>query len=122
MDAKRWQDWTNLVLGLWLFVSPWALGFTDMAMPTWNAYVMGVAIMLFAALAIYSIKAREEWLNMVFGFWLMLSPWVMGFTAQTGPALDAVLTGALVAALASWAMAQDLGFAKWWHDHHHPSA
>ncbi|MFZ5461980.1 MAG: SPW repeat protein [Pseudomonadota bacterium] len=122
MDAKRWQDWTNLVLGLWLFVSPWVLGFTDMAMPAWNAYLMGVAIMLFAALAIYSLKAREEWMNMVFGFWLMLSPWVLGFTAQNMPALNAVITGALVTALATWAMAQDLGFAKWWHDHHHPSA
>lgn len=24
---KHWQDWGNLVLGLWIFVSPWVFQF-----------------------------------------------------------------------------------------------
>lgn len=119
MDPKRWQDWLNLLLGLWLFVSPWALGFTDQSTAAWNAYIFGIAIMLFAVLAIYSIKAREEWVNMVLGFWLLLSPWALRFSATMTPAIDTVTVGALVAALATWAMAKDVGFQKWWHDHHH---
>ena len=23
--AARWQDWANLILGVWLFISPWIL-------------------------------------------------------------------------------------------------
>jgi len=29
-SANRWQDWVNLLLGAWLFISPWALGFSNM--------------------------------------------------------------------------------------------
>ena len=27
--AKRWQDQVILVLGIWLFISPWALGYAS---------------------------------------------------------------------------------------------
>src|SRR5215470_19223722 len=29
--SNRWQDWLNLILGAWLFISPWVLGFANTA-------------------------------------------------------------------------------------------
>jgi len=44
--ARRqlWEEYTNLVLGLWLIVAPFALGFTNLAGPMWNQIVVGVLV------------------------------------------------------------------------------
>ena len=41
----QWQNWTNVVLGLWLLVAPAVLGTitTEGASP-WNSWALGVAI------------------------------------------------------------------------------
>ena len=40
MVQKRWQDWINLILGLWTFVSPWVFGFA--AGTSAAAHAMGI--------------------------------------------------------------------------------
>jgi len=39
-----WEEWVNIVVGLWLIVAPFALGFTDQAVPMWNQIVVGLLI------------------------------------------------------------------------------
>ncbi|MBI2313739.1 MAG: SPW repeat protein [Betaproteobacteria bacterium] len=119
MTTKRWQDWVDLVLGLWLFVSPWVLGFaTGNETAAWNMYVMGTAIVVFSAVAVYMPRMWEEWVNMAIGVWLILSPYVLGFHTHMTAALNAVILGVLVTGFATWAMMLDKELAKWWHDRH----
>lgn len=119
MTTKRWQDMVNLVLGAWLFVSPWTLGYVDsVTNATWNAYLIGAATMAFAAYAVYLPRAWEEAINMILGLWLIISPWALGFASVTGVAMNAVIVGVAVTAMATWAMFSDREFEKWWHDHH----
>lgn len=120
MTNKRWQDIANFVIGAWLFVSPWVLKFASNppTLPAWNAYILGVAIMALAALAVYVPRAWEEGLNMAFGLWLIISPWVLRFAVDPRETANAVVTGLLVTVLATWAMFYDKEFQKWWHDHH----
>lgn len=122
MKINRWQDAVNLLLGAWLFLSPWALNYaSELPGAAWNAYILGIAIMLFAAFAMYMPKVWEEGLNIALGAWTVVSPWVLGFASNNNVALNAVIVGALVIALALWAMVRDQGFQKWWHDRHHPA-
>lgn len=116
--TKRWQDWANMVVGLWLFVSPWVLQYETMEAAAWNAYVLGTAIVVFAAVAVYMPKAWEELFNMAFGVWLVICPYVLGFASQTTVAINVVVVGALTVAFATWAMFSDAEFDKWWHEHH----
>lgn len=118
MATKRWQDGVNVLLGVWLFVSPFALGYADHQYASWNAYVMGAAIVVFAAVAAYLPGAWEEMLNAVFGVWLVLSPYVLGFAAQTAIAFHTVVLGVLVTAFAVGALFSDEDFTKRWHDSH----
>lgn len=119
MKGKRWQDMVNLALGAWLFVSPWAMGYMDsVASATWNAYLVGAVTMVFAAYAMYLPRAWEEWINMVCAVWMIVSPWALGFATEAAVAMNAVIVGIAVAALATWAMFSDKEFEKWWHDHH----
>lgn len=119
MNQKRWQDWSNLVLGVWTFVSPWALGFaasTNMAARA--MWILGAAIVVFAASAVYMHKAWEEVINILLGICLIVSPWVLGFADQSAPTTSAVITGLLVTAFAIWAMLTETTVQKWWHEHY----
>lgn len=118
MATKRWQDWVNLLPGLWLFISPWALDYATHQNAAWNAYVAGAGIVVFAAIAAYMPKAWEEAVNTVFGVWLVLSPYVLGFAVHTAVAFNTVAMGVLVMAFAVWAMFSDKEFCKRWYDGH----
>ena len=96
MAKRRWQDWANLVLGLWLFISPRVLGYSAETAAAWNAYVIGAGIVVFAFIAARMPKAWEEIINMVLGVWLVLSPFVLGYSAVTEIALH------LLAAVGGW--------------------
>lgn len=110
--GNRWQDSANLVLGVWLFLSPWILGFTGTGVAMWNAYVLGVIIAVAAIAALVAFHEWEEWADMAFGAWLIVSPWLLGFGTTTagaeGGAFAAtwnfVVVGALTIALAAWAL------------------
>lgn len=119
MKSKRWQDWLNLLLGAWLFASPWAMNYTgEMRDAAWNAYILGAAIMIFAAVAVYMPKTWEEAINILLGAWVAISPWVLGFASARSVMMNMVVTGSLVMLLAIWAMVRDHDFQKWWHDRH----
>jgi len=61
MAPKRWQDWVNGVLGLWMLASPSILGFaTPGSTATRVAWILGLAIVVFAGIAVYMPKAWEE--------------------------------------------------------------
>lgn len=119
MKTKRWQDWCNLLLGAWLFASPWVMNYaSELPKAAWNAYLLGAAVALFAAIAVYMPKAWEEGINIALGAWLVISPWVLGFAASQNIMLNAVIVGVLVLALALWAMVRDQDFQSWWHNRH----
>ena len=42
--ADLWKEYTNVVLGLWLIVAPFALGFTSLAGPAYNQIIVGLLI------------------------------------------------------------------------------
>jgi hypothetical protein len=112
---KHWQDWGNLVLGLWVFISPWFLqqitatgaeagsAATSSAV-VWNLYIVGIAIAALAGTALFAFQAWEEWTNLALGAWLFASPWVLGFSSSALLMWNAVIVGALVVALAGWAL------------------
>lgn len=117
MTTRRWQDGVNLILGLWLFVSPWVLGYADTT-GGWNAYVLGAAIVVFAAIAAYFPHAWEEAVNALLGVWLVISPFVLGFSGMRTVAYHTLIMGLLVAGFAVWAMFRDQDVQKYWHRRH----
>ena len=116
MKGKRWQDWLNLLLGAWLFASPWALKYADnVPIAARNAWWLGAAIILVAALAIYLPRAWEEVVNFLLGAWGIVAPWALGFAAHQQAMTNTVVVGAAVAVLALWVAVRDKEFQKLWH-------
>ena len=105
MKEKRWQDWLNLAIGAWLFISPWVIGFAGAApAASWNAWILGVAIVVFSGLAVSVPQAWEEIINIVLGIWMVISSWVLGVASRAAET-NAVIVGLLVILFAAWAMA-----------------
>ena len=48
----EWEEWVNLVLGLWLIASPWLLGFAANMDAMWTHVIMGVLIAAVSAWAV----------------------------------------------------------------------
>ena len=92
-------DIYNLLLALFLFATPWlfAYGNADAKIDLWasSAAVAAVSIATFVAFSIW-----EEWLNLLLGAWLILSPWVIGF-AHTRAMHYSIGIGAAVAYFAA---------------------
>src|SRR4030088_50228 len=91
-------DVANLILGAFLFVSPWIFGF-DAGRASENATIAGIAIAVLAIAALAAFAVWEEWLNLIVGLWTLVSPWVLGFQGTTAMTVH-VIIGAAVAILA----------------------
>ena len=113
-SIKHWQDPVNLILGIWMIVSPWVLRHQGDILPTSNAVVLGILIAGAALIALFKVMAWEEWGNVAFGVWLVISPWVLGFSGVAVAMSNAVIVGIVVAALALWALGTDKDIGGWW--------
>src|SRR5438046_8921270 len=95
----KWCDVANLILGAFLFFSPWIFGF-DAGKVSENAYISGIVIAVLAIAALAAFTVWEEWLNLIVGLWTLISPWVLGFQGTIAMTVH-VLIGAAVAVLAA---------------------
>lgn len=114
---SRWQDWVNLILGIWLFISPWCLHAT--MTPAWNLWVLGVIVVVMALWALASpAMAFPEWVNVIAGIWLFIAPWVLGFyTVSYASAWDQWIVGVIVFILSIWVATTMGGTSSTTHRH-----
>jgi len=58
---KAWEEALNIILGLCLLASPWALSYADQPTPTSNAVMVGLLVTLFAVWAMVMDTAVQRW-------------------------------------------------------------
>jgi hypothetical protein len=112
MNEQHWQDWLVAVIGAWLVVSNWVLGYVvPESAPIhigrlifWNATLTGIVAIVLAVLALAAFRFWEEWADIAIGLWLVGSPWLLGF-ADIRPALwNVVLSGVAIVLSAAWTL------------------
>jgi hypothetical protein len=96
---RQWQDWSSWALGIWLLLSPWALFFEYEPTAMHNALMVGALIIVAEVVELSVFRDWEEWINVVLGAWLVISPWTLGI-ASAAARVDFMIVGALVVALA----------------------
>jgi heme/copper-type cytochrome/quinol oxidase subunit 3 len=111
--VRHWQDPVNAIMGAWLILAPWALGFAKENLAMSNATVVGVLLLAVALGATFVPRAWEEWTEGLLGLWLIASPWVIGFTHVRDAMANAVVSGIVVALLALWALMSDEEYSDW---------
>src|SRR5262249_15810024 len=92
----------NLLIGFWLIISTYLVtAFTNVHNARWNNVIVGILIGIFSAVrAAGDRRVCWSWSNVLLGFWLMISPFVLSFSAATGAVWHNVIFGVIVAVLA----------------------
>ena len=97
---KHWEDWLGAALGVWLCASPWVLQFAgDDMVATQNAVLVGLLLIVVETVVLFAFRLWEEWINVVLGAWLVISPWVLNISPRAAMA-NFVIVGLLVLGLA----------------------
>lgn len=122
MTKKRWQDQLILLLGLWLFITPWVFQYPIPSALAWNAFISGAVIAILAAFDLYKTYFWAVVLNLLLGVWVAVSPWVLQAAEQRAQGLmwNDVIVGLAVAVLALWEMRTDPELRTHWPGAAHP--
>lgn len=110
---RSWEDWFGMLLGLLIVLSPWTTGEpnhglgqqSEPALAILNTFLAGILMFGLAQMEYIALRRWEEAGEMALGVWLIISPYVFGYS--TGGALrfwHACLGGLaiLLAALKLW--------------------
>lgn len=55
-----WEEWLNLIVGLWIAASPWLLSFSGIAYAMWIHLVIGISIVGLAAMELWRLYQVPE--------------------------------------------------------------
>jgi hypothetical protein len=107
MRTAKYLSWLLAAVGLWEVLAPYFLGYSVATIPTWNAYIAGAVLIVLAVWAAFSEQVRLdrnlEWINAVVGVWLILAPFILGYSAIVAALWNDIIVGVVVIVLATWA-------------------
>lgn len=92
----------NILFGIWLVASPWVFDYSGA--PGVNSVFVGALIAILAASRLASLRSSAglSAINLILALWTIASPWVYGYSANTGAVRDNLLLGIAIATLAGW--------------------
>lgn len=97
-------SWTNVALGLWLVIAPFALLYAGVSLALWDNVIVGIliaAISLCCALASESKWVRaSSWFIAALGLWTLITPFVLHYREVPMAMWNNVIVGVLVAGVA----------------------
>jgi hypothetical protein len=92
----------NTLAGLWLIISPFVLmAFSNLEHAKWNNVIVGILVGLFSVVrASGDDRKCWSWFSVIMGAWLIISPFVLGFSNVTMAMWHNIILGIIVVAFA----------------------
>jgi hypothetical protein len=107
MRTAKTLSWLVALVGLWVIISPFALGTTHTTKVLWNEIVVGGLLLILGASAGLATSRRIvtgiNWLNVALGIWLIISPYVLSYSSVSTTTFNDIYSGAVALVLAGWA-------------------
>src|SRR5581483_11848836 len=60
VQFKPWEEWASLVLGVWLVIAPWLIGFAATVAALWTHVVLGVLLAAVAAWEVWFVEQPKS--------------------------------------------------------------
>jgi hypothetical protein len=99
--AVRTASTITLLAAIWFFISPWVYGAYG-NMNAWNSWIVGAVIGILAIIRLSGPGTMPglSWFNACLGVWAFFSPWIYGYTGNTGRMVNSLCVGVVVFVLA----------------------
>jgi len=94
----------NVLLGIWLIASPYLLGDSLWKANRLTTGIFGACILGWAITRMAMPQPKLWWLsfgNVIFGLWVAISPFALGYYYDSSAMISSVITGILVALIAA---------------------
>lgn len=97
--AKRAEltSFLSVLVGLWLVISPFDLGYSHLTVPTDASVITGILVVILACVRHLAPDQAEwsSWGIAVLGLLLVLTPFVLGHSTEPVPTSDNVVLGSI---------------------------
>jgi SPW repeat len=57
---REWEEWLNLLAGIWVVAAPWVIGFTAITYAMWAHVVLGLLVAAAAAWEIWEVRHQPH--------------------------------------------------------------
>jgi len=54
----QWEEWVNLIVGIWVLIAPFILGFGGAATAMWTHVVIGLVVAILAAVELWGVTRQ----------------------------------------------------------------
>lgn len=107
MQSIKNMNWGMVVVGIWVTIAPLVLGYSSVTAAVVNGCIVGVGVTVFAGLS--AMSERETtirtlgWLTAALGLWLVLAPFIFGYSVVVAALWSDIIAGFVILALSLWA-------------------
>lgn len=106
MRAIKNMNWAMAVAGLWAVIAPFLLGYRSTSAALWNDLIVGIVIIVLAVVSALSENENNvktiNWVTAVGGLWLVLAPFILGYSAIAAALWSDIIVGIVVLVLSVW--------------------
>lgn len=111
MEARAEVPAINFMLmlaGLWLIATAFAFGYPPQSAPQENAFFVGLTVLVIAFVCAISVAASRwlSWVNVILGVWMVMAPFVLGYTGIRIALLNDMIVGVIITGLALWSVVE----------------
>ena len=96
----------NIVLGAWIIIAPFVLGYSNDPVALWNNVIIGAIVVILAWIRAANPASAPglSWVNAILGVWLIIAPFVLGTasTAGSGAEWNDIIVGIGIAVFGAW--------------------
>lgn len=104
LQRARWSSALNVVAGAWLMLAPFVLSFEGENAGQWNHIIVGAAVALMALVRASDPDHRVgvSWANAVLGVWMIVAPYVLGYSDVNQATTNSIVMGVVILGLAAF--------------------
>ena len=110
--GSGWKDSIELIIGLWLLVSPLVLGFFSDPIASVTTIAVATVVFFVSQLGLANQQPWEEWVNLIAAMVLIVSPWLFGYASIIAATWNAIVAGGILVLLTVLQMVEEYGAVK----------
>ena len=99
VGSWMWLSWVAFLAGLWIIISPFLFGYSNVNAATNNDVIVGAIVAVLALVTIIWSRQTASWLSWLaalVGIWEIAAPFLLGYADTAVAAWNGVILGIII--------------------------